>query len=110
VRITILLPTVVLLATLAASAQTPSSASAATGDNTLTGCLKGSIDQYYLVEKNGHKHTLQGKNEDLSQYVDHTVTVTGKASTSRVAGSDVEGHGKGYFVVHNISDQGSCKK
>jgi hypothetical protein len=105
-RINALLTIIILFGTLTLSAQTPTSS----GDSTLTGCLKGSTDQYYLVEKNGHKHTLQGKNEDLSQYVNHTVTVTGKASSSRVAGSDAEGHRKGYFVVNNISDQGSCKK
>ena len=107
-RINVLL-TMILFGTLTLSAQTPSS-SGATGDNTLTGCLKGSTDQYYLVETNGKKHTLQGKNEDFSQYVNHSVTVTGKASTARAPNSNAEGHRKGYFVVGNISDQGACKK
>jgi hypothetical protein len=109
-RTNVLLTIIILFGTLTLSAQAPSSSSAATGDKTLTGCLKGSTDQYYLVEKNGHKHTLQGKNEDFSQYVDHTVTVTGKASPSRTSSSDAEGHRRGYFIVSNISDQGPCKK
>jgi hypothetical protein len=101
---------IILFGSLTLSAQTPSSSNAATGDNTLTGCLKGSTDQYYLVEANGKKHTLQGKNEDFSQYVNHTITVTGKASTARVPNSNAETHRKGYFTVSNITDQGACKK
>ena len=107
-RINVLL-TIILFGTLTLSAQTPSTSGAASGDS-LTGCLKGSTDQYYLVETNGKKHTLQGKNEDFSKYVNHTITVTGKASTARVPNSNVEGHRKGYFAVSNITDQGACKK
>jgi hypothetical protein len=78
--------------------------------NTLTGCVKGSKGQYYLVEQNGKRHTLMAKDQDLSSYVDHNVTVTGKADTSRATGSDAEGHRKGFFSVNTVSDQGACKK
>jgi hypothetical protein len=103
------LPAIILFGSLTLSAQTPSSGNAAAGE-TLTGCLKGSTDQYYLVESNGKKHTLQGKNDDFSQYVNHAITVTGKASTARVPNSNAESHRKGYFAVSNITDQGACKK
>ena len=107
-RITILLATLTLTGMLAASAQT----AAPSVSNTLTGCLKGSKDQYYIVEQNGNRHTLMAKDQDLSSYVNHQVTVTGKADTSRnsAAGSDAEGHRKGFFSVDSVSDQGACKK
>jgi hypothetical protein len=78
--------------------------------STLTGCLKGSTDQYYLVEQNGKRHTLMANTQDLSSYVNHQVTVTGKASTARTTGSDAEGHRKGFFSVDTLNDQGACKK
>ena len=108
-RTAILLPTLMLTSILAASAQNSKSASSGT---TLTGCLKGSSHQYYLVEKNGHRHTLNEKSQDLSSYVNHEVTVTGKADTSRnpSTSSDAEGHHAGYFSVDSVSDQGACKK
>lgn len=111
-RLTILLPTLMLTGILTALGQNPGSQStASSAGDTLTGCLKGSKNQYYLVEQNGHRHTLMAKNQDLSSYVNHQVTVTGKADTSRVpGGSDAEGHRKGFFSVDNLSDQGTCKK
>jgi hypothetical protein len=36
--------------------------------------------------------------------------VTGKADTARTAGSDAEGHKKGFFAVQSVDDQGACKK
>ena len=107
-RITLLLATLTLTAMLTASAQT----AAPSASNTLTGCLKGSTDQYYIVEQNGHRHTLMAKGQDLSSYVNHQVTVTGKADTSRnsAAGSDAMGHRTGFFSVDSVSDQGACKK
>lgn len=89
---------------------TQQQAAASSTANTLTGCLKGSKDQYYLVEQNGKRHTLMATNQDLNSYVNHQVTVTGKASTTRTAGSDAEGHRKGFFSVDSVSDQGPCKK
>ena len=111
-RIAILLPTLMLTSILTASDQNPSSPNTGSSSNTLTGCLKGSPHQYYLVEKNGHRHTLNEKSQDLSSYVNHEVTVTGKADTSRNpgAGSDAEGHRKGYFSVDSVTDEGNCKK
>lgn len=108
----VFLATTLITVALTVSAQnsaTPSTPS--TDGGILTGCVKGSAHQYYLVEKNGHKHTLmETNNTDLSSYVNHEVTVTGKADTSRVAGSDAEGHRKGYFSVNGVTDQGPCKK
>ena len=117
-RITILLATLTLTGTLTLFALDPNppgtmqqqSTAASSNADTLTGCLKGSKDQYYIVEQNGKRHTLLAKDQDLSTYVNHQVTVTGKASTARTAGSDAEGHRKGYFSVDSVSDQGACKK
>lgn len=83
---------------------------ASSAANTLTGCLKGSKGQYYIVEQNGQRHTLMAKSQDLSSYVNHQVIVTGKADTSRATGSDAEGHRKSFFSVDSVSDQGACKK
>jgi hypothetical protein len=107
-RSTILLAALTLAGVLTASAQT----AAPTSTSTLTGCLKGSKDQYYIVEQGGKRHTLMAKDQDLSSYVNHQVTVTGKASPSRnaAATSDAEGHRKGFFSVDSVSDQGACKK
>jgi hypothetical protein len=112
-RIIILLLALMLTTTLTVSAQNPNTRNtASSGGKTLTGCLKGSNHQYYLVEKNGHRHTLDEKSQDLSSYVNHEVTVTGKADASRspAASSDAEGHRTGYFSVDSLSDQGTCKK
>jgi|SRR5580692_7711060 hypothetical protein len=119
-RISMLLATLVLIAMLTASAENPMSpgesqqqqAATSSGATTLTGCLKGSKNQYYLVEQGGTRHTLMGKNEELSSYVNHKVTVTGKPDTSRqsAGSSDAEGHRKGFFSVDSVSDQGACKK
>lgn len=115
-RIALLLATLVLAGSCLATAASPSSQdssqqpSASSGGDTLTGCLKGSKHQYYLVEADGSRHTVTSKSQNLGTYVNHKVTVTGKADTSRAGGSDAEGHRSGYFVVDSVSDQGSCKK
>ena len=119
-RTTVLLATLVLSATLMLSAkngdsattvQQQSTAMSSTGD-TLTGCLKGSKHQYYVVEQDGSRHTVMAKgDQDLSSHVNHKVILTGKAESSRnAAGSDAEGHRKGFFSVDSVSDQGACKK
>jgi hypothetical protein len=112
--IAILLAILMLGGTLTVSAQNPNSQpTPSNASNTLTGCLKGSEDQYYIVEKNGHRHTLQAKGQDLSSHVNHMVTLSGKTSPSRSAGSssDAEGNRSGFFSVDNVTDdQGACKK
>ena len=114
----LLLATLVVAGTLALSAnnagqsstQQQTTASSSSGD-TLSGCLKGSKHQYYVVEKDGSRHSLMAKgDQDLSTYVNHMVTVTGKAENRSGAGSDTEGHRKGMFAVDSVSDQGPCKK
>ena len=72
---------------------------------TLTGCLKGSKNQYYVMEKNGTRHVLLAKGKDLSPYVNHEVTLTGKVDNSN-AGS----RHNVYFSVDDVSDQGACTK
>lgn len=119
-RITLLLASFVLTGTLTLSARNadPSATAqqqattASSGGDTLTGCLKGSKHQYYVVEQDGTRHTVMAKaDQDLSSHVNHKVTLTGKAETSRsAAGSDTEGHRKGFFSVDSVSDQGPCKK
>jgi len=111
-RLTILLATLMFTSVLTVSAQNSGSQStASSAGTTLTGCVKGSKDQYYLVDKSGHRHTLMANSQDLSTYVNHQVTVSGKADTGRSsAGSDAEGHRKGFFSVDSVNDQGACKK
>lgn len=80
----------------------------------MTGCLKGSVNQYYVVEKNGTTHVLQAKGHNLSPYVNHMVTLTGEADNNRDASaSSDEGtaHGNRFFAVDDVSDKGGgCKK
>jgi len=111
-RLTILLSMLMLTSLLTVSAQNSGSqTTASSAGTTLTGCVKGSKDQYYLVDKDGHRHTLMANSQDLSSYVNHQVTVTGKADASRNgAASDAEGHRKGFFSVDSVNDQGACKK
>ena|SRR5271166_5628594 len=81
--------------------------------STVTGCLKGSVNQYYVVEKNGTRHVLLAKGHDLSPYVNHMVTLTGKADNNRDASaSSDEGTARGnrFFAVDSVDDQGACKK
>ena len=115
----LLLATLVIAGTLTLSANNggPSAAmqqgttASSTNADTLTGCLKGSKHQYYVVEKDGSRHSLMPKGDlDLSTYANHMVTVTGKAENRSGAGSDAEGHRKGMFAVDSVSDQGPCKK
>lgn len=100
-RFTILLPMLMLAGVLTALAPNPGSQGTASFRSTLTGCLKGSKNQYYLVDKNGHRLTLMANTQDLSSYVNHGVTATGKSDTSRnpASASDAEGHGKSFFSV-----------
>ncbi|HKD83668.1 MAG TPA: hypothetical protein VKB58_02885 [Terriglobales bacterium] len=119
-RITLLLAILVLTATVTLPArnadpsanlqQQPTTTSS--GADTLTGCLKGSKHQYYVVEQDGTRHTVMAKSDqDLSSHVNHKVTLTGKAESSRSgAGSDTEGHRKGFFSADSVSDEGPCKK
>jgi hypothetical protein len=117
-RTTILLVTLVLTGALTLSAKSgnPSgnqqgSTASSSGTDTLTGCLKGSKHQYYVVAADGSRHTVMARgNLDLSTLVNHKVTLTGKEDTTRAAGSDAEGHRKGYFAADNATDQGACKK
>lgn len=97
----------------AQDAAQPPQANSIPPTTTVTGCLKGSKNQYYVMEKNGTRHVLLAKGKDLSPYVDHEVTVTGKADSNRDASSSSdEGSGRGnrFFSVDEVSDQGACKK
>jgi hypothetical protein len=64
-RFPILFPILVLAVAPAAMAQTGAQSTTTANGSSLTGCVKGSKDQYYLVEKNVHRHTLMAK-QDLS--------------------------------------------
>jgi hypothetical protein len=116
-RIPMLLAIVVLGGMALATAQNPApqqpQTSTTAGSNTLTGCLKGSTNQYYVIEKNGTEHVLLSKGRNLSSYVNHMVTLTGTADINRDASaSSDEGtaHGNRFFSVDSVSDQGACKK
>jgi hypothetical protein len=80
--------------------------------STITGCLKGSASQYYVVQKDGTRQTLMAKGQDLSPYVNHEVSISGKADTSRAgsASSDAMGHRNSLFSVDTVTDQGACKQ
>ena len=103
--------TLALTVTQILSAQNPGSPNATQAD-TLTGCLKGSSHQYYVIEQSGKRHTVMMRNgQDLGSYVNHKVTLTGKAQSSRnAAASDAEGHRKGFFAADSVNDEGACKK
>ena len=110
-----MLAAIVLLGMALAMAQnpTPPQSGATAGNSTVTGCLKGSVNQYYVLEKNGTKHVLLSKGHDLSSYVNHWVTISGKADTTRDASSSSDegsAHGNRFFAVDDVSDQGACKK
>jgi hypothetical protein len=115
-RIPMLLAIALLAGMALATAQNPAPESAQINTpptSTVTGCLKGSVNQYYVVEKNGTTHVLQAKGHNLSPYVNHMVTLTGKADVNRDASaSSDEGtaHGNRFFAVDSVSDQGACKK
>lgn len=86
---------------------------ASQGRSTLTGCLKGSTNQYYVIEKDGTEHVLLARKHDLSQYVNHEVVLNGQADVNRDASSSSDegsAHGNRFFAVDSISDRGACKK
>ena len=95
----------------AASAQTsnPSPARAsvqnvslAAGQSAVTGCLKGSTNQFYLMEQNGTLHLLMGPNKELQAHVGYWVELGGNRDSSRDASaSSAEGtaHGMRFFPV-----------
>jgi hypothetical protein len=116
-RISMLVAIVLLAGIALAAAQNPAPAppqsNATAGNSTVTGCLKGSVNQYYVVEKNDTRHVLLSKGHDLSSHVDHWVTITGKADNNRDASSSSDegsAHGNRFFAVDDVSDQGACKK
>jgi len=114
-RIPMLLAIVLLAGMALATAQNPTSEPPQLNTpptSTLTGCLKGSVNQYYVVEKNGTTHVLLAKGHDLISYVNHLVTLTGKADNNRdaSASSDSAARGNRFFSVDDVSDQGACKK
>jgi hypothetical protein len=89
-------------------------ASLTAGESTITGCIKGSTDQFYLVEQDGTTHLLMGRNRTLRPYLDHWVELGGNRDNNRDASaSSDEGtpHGLRFFQVENVlADQGSCKR
>src|SRR5271166_117976 len=115
-RIPMILAIVLLAAMALATAQNPTSESTQLNTpptSTLTGCLKGSVNQYYVVEKNGTTHVLLARGHNLSPYVNHMVTLTGQADNNRDASaSSDEGTARGnrFFAVDSVDDQGACKK
>jgi|SRR5208283_1715863 len=84
------------------------------GETTVTGCLQGKTDGYYLTEKDGTMRLLMGPNEELRQHVDHWVQLGGNRDNRRDASaSSDEGtpHGLRFFQVEEIlADQGTCKR
>jgi len=120
-RFAVSLAILVLVCVVLASAQTTSPTAHATvqkanlsgGDTTLTGCVKGSNDEFYLITKDGTLHMLIGRNRDLRPYVGRWVELGGNRDLSRDASaSSDEGtaHGLRFFQVEEvISDNGACK-
>jgi len=97
-----------------ASASPAPTASLGTGETTVTGCLRGRTDEFYLVEKDGTTRLLMGPNEKLNSYVGHWVELGGNRDNRRDASaSSDEGtpHGLRFFQVEEIlADQGACKR
>jgi|HubBroStandDraft_4_1064222.scaffolds.fasta_scaffold00417_16 hypothetical protein len=94
-RVPMLLAIVLLAGIAVATAQnpTPPQSSTTASNSTVTGCLKGSVNQYYVVEKNGIQHVLLSRGHDLSSYVGHWATISGKADINRDASSSSDGVG-----------------
>jgi hypothetical protein len=83
-------------------------------ESTVTGCVKGSADQYDLVQKDGTTRLLMGPNDELNRYVGHWAELRGNRDNRRDASaSSDEGtaHGLRFFQVEDVlADQGSCKR
>ena len=98
------------------SAISPSlrTASLSTQETTLTGCLEGKTNGYYLIEQNGTVHMLMGRNRDLRLYVDRWVELGGNRDNSRDASASSDqgtAHGLRFFQVEEvIADNGTCKR
>lgn len=75
----------------------------------IIGCLKGSSQQYRLVEKDGTRHLLLGDNNALAGHVGDEVRLVGYRGNSRDASSSM-GNASNYFQVQSLSsDNGKCK-
>ena len=94
--------------------ETLSSVSLPAGQSSIMGCVHGSTDQYYLIEKDGTMRLLMGPNSQLQQLVGHSVVLGGNRDLRRDASaSSDEGtpHGLRFFQVEELlADQGACKK
>ena len=79
--------------------------SLAAGQSAVTGCLKGSTNQFYLMEQNGTLHLLMGPNKELQAHVGYWVELGGNRDSSRDASaSSDEGtaHGMRFFQVEEV--------
>ena len=89
-------------------------ASLSAGETTVTGCLKGHTDGFYLIEKDGTMRLLMSPNDNLKPYVYHWVQLGGNRDFGRDASaSSDEGtpHGLRFFQVEEVlSDEGACKR
>ena len=105
-----------------ASAQTPSAstapatlqnASLPAGESSVTGCVHGSTDQYYLIENDGTMRLLMGPNSQLQQLLGHRVVLAGNRDLRRDASASSDGgtpHGLRFFQVEEVlAEQGVCK-
>lgn len=83
---------------------------AASGQPTqIIGCLKGTSQQYRLVEKDGTTHMLMGDESALAGHVGDEVRLVGYRDNRRDASSSM-GHASNYFQVQSLSsDNGKCK-
>jgi hypothetical protein len=76
------------------------------GETMVTGCLKGSTEGYYLIEKNGTVRLLMDYNQDLWAYAGDWVKVGGNRDLRRDASAcNDQGtpHGLRFFQVEKIS-------
>jgi hypothetical protein len=119
-RIAVSLAILVLVCVVLASAQTTSPTAPATvqklslsaGETMVSGCLKGSTDGFYLIERDGTMRLLMSSNDSLKPYVDHWVQLGGNRDSRRdSSASSDEGtaHGLRFFQVEEvIADNGTC--
>ncbi len=66
-------------------------ATSASGQTTVQGCLQGSDGNYTLTDKSGTTYQLQGDTSKLSAHVGHEVQITGSTTSASTATSPTTG-------------------
>lgn len=78
----------------------------------VTGCLKGSTDGYYLIEKDGTMRLLMDHNQDPCRYavIGSRSAAAATYAAMRVAAARRDPHGLRFFQVEEVlGDHGVCE-